>query len=492
MSSAASSNPRIRRNALLAGGAEGSRAIFAAILLLGLTRVLGPDDYGLFALAVGVGTLAMLPSDFGLSAAAGRFVAERRGDPAGIARMAADAMRLKLVLSGAVSVVLAAAAPAIAAAYGEPGLTLPIVATAAALFCQSVFTLVVNIFVSMGRVSMQTVLYGGESALELLLVLGAALLGGGAGGAAFGRAGAFGLGALAGAYAMVRLLGRGALPRRRPAEPGTKLLAYSAALFVVEGTWAIFVSIDLLLIGAYLTSADVGQFQAPQRLMAFVLLAGAAAATAVAPRVARHADEDQATPALILALRALLVLGIPAAAVCAVWADPLVQVALGPEFAPSAEVLRALAPWLVMSLLAPLVTLSLNFLGQARKRIPIVLIALAINTVLDILLIPRIGIVAGAIATGVAFAFYLGAHLVLLRRELDLDLRPVAATAVRAAVAASCLAGVLALAGTGAGLAPWRLLVAGCGAGVLYLAVLLVLGEVPRGALRERLARVRG
>ena len=52
----------------------------------------------------------------------------------------------------------------------------------------------------------------------------------------------------------------------------------------------------------------------------------------------------------------------------------------------------------------PLLALSVNYLGEARRRIPLALAAVAVNAVLDAILIPKIGIVAGAIGSDIAFS----------------------------------------------------------------------------------------
>ena len=60
-----------------------------------------------------------------------------------------------------------------------------------------------------------------------------------------------------------------------------------------------------------------------------------------------------------------------------------------------------------------------------------------INFVVDIVLIPRIGVVGGSIGTDAAYAVYAPAQLVVCQRVLKLDLRPVARTFVRTLVAAA-------------------------------------------------------
>src|SRR3981081_4947913 len=57
-------------------------AAFTAALTLVLLRALGPRQSGVFALALSVGALVLLPSNLGISAAAARFVADARPDPA--------------------------------------------------------------------------------------------------------------------------------------------------------------------------------------------------------------------------------------------------------------------------------------------------------------------------------------------------------------------------------------------------------------------------
>jgi hypothetical protein len=106
-----------------------------------------------------------------------------------------------------------------------------------------------------------------------------------------------------------------------------------------------------------------------------------------------------------------------------------------------------------------------------------------INFGIDIVLIPKIGIVGGAIGTNVAYAIYVPAHLWVCRRMIDLPLRPLAVTTARAALAALAMAGVLLLFGTKDVAVP--LLVVGAVGGLLvYLAALLAVRELSVGELR--------
>src|SRR5215211_109718 len=178
----------IRRNTAFAFAVQLTTSAFTAILTLVLVRALGPHGYGVFALALAVAGLVSLPSDFGISASASRFVAERRGDAPAIAHVLADALKLKVLGSGLVSVALFVASEPIATAYGEPDLTWPLRAVGISLFAEGILLLFTRAFMAQGKNSWNLRIVFSESALELLATVGLVALGTGVTGAAFGRA----------------------------------------------------------------------------------------------------------------------------------------------------------------------------------------------------------------------------------------------------------------------------------------------------------------
>src|SRR4051794_14432365 len=96
----------VARNTGLALLTQIVTAAFTAALTIFLVRRLGPDDYGLFSLALGIAGLVMLPADFGIAQSAGRFIAERRSDRGALADILAHATRLKVLSGAAVAVAL--------------------------------------------------------------------------------------------------------------------------------------------------------------------------------------------------------------------------------------------------------------------------------------------------------------------------------------------------------------------------------------------------
>jgi O-antigen/teichoic acid export membrane protein len=475
----------IVRNTVFALGMHLTSAAFTATLTLFLVRALSPDGYGVFALALGIGALATLPSDLGISASAARFIAEHRDDRRAVAAVIADALKLKLVIAGIVSVALFALSGPIAAAYGAPELLWPLRGIAVAVFGQSLMLLFGGAFIAQGRTSRNFRLVLGECAVELGASVALVLFWGGAAGAAFGRAVGYSVGVVLGLLMLMRLIrgagGEGVGVR------GTwmrQIAAYAGALAIIDWVYTSLTYVDVMIIGALLGTTAVGVFQAPLRLIAFPLYLGLAVASGVAPRLARHGTEPPDVRPFVAALRLLIVYQAAIVAVLLAWAEPIVDLLLGSGYGESVDVFRALAPFVFLAGLAPLISLGANYLGAARSRIPIAVAALVLNAALDLALIPLIGVVGAAIATSAGFALYVPGHLWVCRRLVPIPLRPILVTLVRSAFAAAALGGVLVVVGTSS-LSPLDWALGSVGGMLAFVAVLLATKELSVSELRN-------
>lgn len=485
---------RVARNAGLALASQIVSAAFTAALTIFLARRLGPEQYGVFAVAVGLGTVLVLPADAGLSSSVARFLAERVDDRKTVGSLLADALRLKLAVALVVCVALLALAGPIASAYGIAGLAWPLRGIALAVFGQTLFMLYAGAFVALGRLGAQLRMMMSESAVEFATTVALVLLGAGATGAAFGRASGYLFATVVGIALIIRLVGREALPSRLLQGHGfaRKITGYAKALVIVDSAFTLFEQIDVLLIGAYLGAAAAGLFQAPLRLATFLHYGGVAGGSAVAPRLARAQGHAPDTESFVHAIRWLLLIQAAMMAPVVLWASPLLNLVLGASYGESAEVLQVLAPYIFLSGIAPLVSLGVNYLGEAPLRIPIAVAAIAANLLIDVILIPRIGIVAGAIGSDVGYAIYVPAHLWICRDRLAVDLRPLLGVLARGVLAAIAMGLILAFAGTSATLSVGQWVLGALLGPLAFVAVLMVTGELSRDELRSgarRLAR---
>jgi O-antigen/teichoic acid export membrane protein len=437
----------IKRNTALSFAVQLTSAAFTAILVVFLTRKLGTRGYGIFSLAVGIATLVLLPSDFGISTAVARFVAEHRDQRGRVQAVMADGLRLKVFFALVASVLLVALAGPIASAYGIPDAVWPIRAMAVCLFANSVMLMAV-VFTAIGRINLQLRVAFAESVVELIASIVLVLAGAGATGAAFGRAIGYAAGAAACIALLVRALGPAIIPTRaRLGTESRRIAGYAGILLVVDGAYTAFTQIDILIIAGYLGASSVGIFSAPVKLTVLLGYPGSAVAFGVAPRLARGPSSVPNVKAFTTGLRVLLIVQAAITAFILGWAPLMVRLALGPRFHESATVLRALSPYIFLMGFGALVSVSANYLGEARRRVPVAIVTVLINCAIDLVLVPRIGVVGGAWGTDAAFAVYVPAHLWICQRALDLDLRPTAVTLGRTALAGAALTGVLLLFG---------------------------------------------
>ena len=253
--------------------------------------------------------------------------------------------------------------------------------------------------------------------------------------------------------------------------------------------FAALTQIDILLIGAILGTSAVGIFQAPAKLITFLHYPGLALSAGVSPRLAGGATGAN-VQAFATGIRYLMILQGLLVVPTIVWAGPITDLVLGDEFAESADVMRALAPLTFLFGIAPIVSVAVNYLGEARRRIPIAIAALVANFVVSIVLLYEIGVVGSAIGADVAYLIYVPAHFWICKRLIGLPVRPVVITFARTLVAAGAMAlAMLAFGYNELSLLDWF---AGGAAGlVTYCVALLLTGEVSRselGSIRRALA----
>ena len=476
----------IRRNTAFALVVQITTTTFVAFVTLYLLRALGPSGFGVFALCLGIGGIARLIATFGIDSSVARFLAESRSDEAACAALLRDGLRLTLLTSSLVSVTLFAAAVPIADAYNDTGLVWPLRWMAVAVFAEALTIMYTNAFSALARISfsVRVVLVEGltESAATVALVAA----GGGAAGAAFGRATGYLVAACLAAAITMRLYGRLVLEvvggqgiRGRSRE----IVKYALPLAAIDFLFGLYARVDTLIISAVLTTTATGFFSAPMRLTTALGQLGSAAAAGVSPRQASGDRVTQRVDAFLSALRWLLILQAMLIAPLVVWAKPIVDLLFGSEYADSVLVLQLLVPYVLLRGVSPVIASTVVYLGKAAKRVPITASALAVNIVIDLALLPVIGISAAAIGTSVAYCLYVPANLRVCRQELGFPLTPVVLTLVRSLAAAVAMCVALYVIGGTTSLTPLTAVIGGVVGLIVFLVTLLVTHELSRAEL---------
>jgi O-antigen/teichoic acid export membrane protein len=422
----------VRRSTLFAGGVQLAGTVFTALLTLFLVRALSRGDYGRYAIAIAVGSIVLLPSDFGISSSAARSIAEAYGNKKKIAQIFSVALRLKLISALVIGGIIFAAAPFIAKIYSDPSLTTPIRIIGVAVAAQTAFGFASASFTALRRMRAVLGIVTLESAAETALCIALVAAGAGVVGAVAGRAIGYSLGAAAGLLILLAQHGGLRVVRRERFDPvlARALAVYAGSIALVDAIWAVLSQVDVLIMGVFLSPAAVASFQAPARLLSLATYPGLALSNALGPRLAQGQRSARTISSLGTSARVLVILQSFAAACVFLYAHEITAVVLGHAYRHSqAElVLRCLAPFVLLSGLAPLLSNAIDYVGGARRRIWIAAVTLVLNVTLNVILVPQIGPVGAAVAVDVGFAFFVLAHVNLCRDLLDFPIAPLAKT----------------------------------------------------------------
>lgn len=478
------------RNTLLQLASQAAGLVFTGGLTLYLVRALGPSGFGVYALAISIGGLVLYPAGLGLPWSVGRFLADHRDDADQLRAILLLGLKLQAAAAVVASGALFALAGPLAAAFGEARLGWPLRWVALSIVGQAMFGFLTSAVTSVRRVSIALWMAIAESAAETATSAGLVLAGAGVAGASTGRAVGYGLGALAGLYLTGRLIAGLRHGAAAKVSVGARaILRYAGAMLIVDVTWSAIAQIDVLLVGAVLTSAAVGSFGAVLRILVVLSYLGLAVSSGVAPRLSLHGGSPD-TRAFVHGIRYLIVIQGLVIAPLLVWARPIVELLLGSGYHSASGILRVLTVQAFVSAPAALISVAVTYLGEARRRVPIVLGTLVLGLPVTYILIRTVGVLGAAIGDDIVQVVYVAAHLWICSRMITLDLRVLARCCLRTLAAAGVMALPLLAMGS------QRLSVLGWIAGLVlgslgYVAVLLVTGELTAGELRSLVVGVR-
>lgn len=389
---------------------------FLTIVLF--TRLLSAEDFGLYAVAFSVLGLAHVAVFTWLEAAMARFWAgaDRDGD---VAHLFADLYRAAFALS---ALFLPLAALFVWLWPGSLEFRLAVAAGLAGV--------PVRCFLKLAQERMRAAGEVGPCALiDMAVSIGGLIIGVG-----FALSGAGAASPLLGLAIAPLLLLPVVLPREWRRARGGRLDAarlktyarYGYPIAVSLALTLVLSSTDRILLAIFLNEAAVGAYHAAyslaNRTLDILFIWLGAAGTPALVMALEHGGRDRLRKAALEQAGVFMLIGLPAAAGLALVARPLSEFMIGESLRGGAALVT---PWIALSAL--LYGLGAYYFGHAftlGKRTPLLLAANAVpavaNVILNLILIPRFGLIGAAWATAASFAIGLSAMLWLGRRAMPL------------------------------------------------------------------------
>jgi O-antigen/teichoic acid export membrane protein len=216
-----------------------------------------------------------------------------------------------------------------------------------------------------------------------------------------------------------RRLERG-MPRGVRAYDMGPWLRLSLPLLMLEGFSLLLLNLDVLLLNLYVAPDQIGIYAAAVKTISLVGFVQFAVTAVAMPEFARlHARGDsRAMMAFWRKMRRWTFIPSAATAALLLLAGPLLLSLFGPEFPAAWPVMAVLSLGLLARALAGPAQSLLAVSGHQNTAAFILGATVLLNVVLNLVLIPRFGILGTGIAAAVAFAFEAAASAYAARRSL--------------------------------------------------------------------------
>lgn len=396
----------------------------AILITILLARALGPAQFGAYAFAFSTASLLTLPLLQGLPVLVVREVSRAPAPerPGLAAQLLAFANRLSAVVAVAMAIVMSAALMLFpqAEVLGQPLLMVAALALPLVMVATLVRGSVVRAHGAAVRGQVPDMLV---RPLGLLALIGAFWW------SPLGTAmGAMSLHLLAAvlsfgvAWVLVRGLVAKGPSTASPSDQAGRWMRALIPLSTVAGMQLINSQVDLVLLGFLGSAEDVGVYRVATTLalqVSFVLTVVNAVAAPKFALLFREGRIDELRRVNRLGAGAAFAVGALVFAVYGLVGRQLIALAVGPAYLGAFVPLLVLSGAHLLTLWAGTTNVLLNMIGRERDVLVAALVATAVNILLNLILIPRLGILGAACSSAGSLMVWRGVLSLYLRRRLS-------------------------------------------------------------------------
>jgi len=381
-----------------------------------MSRLLGPEGYGLLGLTIPFQGIFQILSAGGLPPAIAKYVSQYKAldDYDQVRQVIFTSLKFMVILGIFFSLVMFFSADWIAnSVFHKPLATYPLQAVALI----TPFSVIVGAFrgAFQGFYKMEYIVATRAVEQVFMITMAVVLVSIGfyAAGAVMGTAIGF-LASAAAAFLIFRKFLWKYLPEPEPEKKLgfwdelkliKTLLAFSIPVIITALSEMAIYDISTFVIGSYMATKYVGYYTAADPIARLPLVISLSVATAVLPAASEAAalkDKGLLKNYIVQSYRYVILLVLPLCIGIAIFATPLMGILFGSEFVPGAEALSILVIGMTFYTLFMVSASISQGIGYPRLPMMILLIGTAINLGLNLLLVPLYGIVGAALATTIA------------------------------------------------------------------------------------------
>ena len=399
----------------------------AAMIIVLARYLLGRDEYGLLYFALSVIGVITIFATLGLPKSTARYVNEYlEEDPSQIPLILRRSLAYIVTLAVLVGIGLIVSREWLANFLDEPRLAPFLLVGVVYLFFRAIYQYCILVFQGLNRVDWSAIMGIIENVTRLVFAVGLVLLG-------YEALGAFGGYVLGYVIAVtVGLVGLYVYFYRNfdPApelEDGLsrRILEYSVPLTATRGANVLDKRVDTVLVGVILGSTAVSFYTIARQVADFASVPVRSLGFTISPALGEQQSANQTKRAARLykeSFKHVSLLYIPGAVGLVLIAEPLIRHVVGVEYLGAVPVLQILSIFILVNAVNLITTDSLDYLGRARIRAIAKGLTAIANFFLNLLLLPLLGVAGAADATVITFTAYTATNVLVIHRELDLQL----------------------------------------------------------------------
>jgi len=416
------------------------------VTLFVLARLLGPDEFGVFALVWSILTIFGMLGDFGVGSSVAKYLAEESTARRGLVRsILRDGLYIKLVSGVLFSLLCFLAAHALGVIFHDPRLVDPLQIGALIPLFGSVIEFCKFVFKSQTDIRQVAVISGVEFGGKLVLAVLLVVLGYGATGAIAGHVIATGAAAMLALWRVYIHLYRPHPPCR--GSRWRSILAYCLPFIAIAFAAFVYTEMSNVLIGFFSDSTEVGYYNSGKTIARVLTIVAVTLGSAIGPSFVqlRTRQGDEISEAFHQVLNYSLILLTPLAVLIWGLASLVVPLIFGQEYSPGISVLQILAPFVLASGLSAIVSPISDYLGKAKFRAVALIPTVLAYLVLGAILVPHHGARGAAWAVTITYIPYGLANVIYVSRLCKVSSRLLGKQALKSLLPALVMVMVLVL-----------------------------------------------
>jgi len=400
-----------------------------ALLIIVLTRyLLTPSQFGELNFALSVFSIVTILATLGIPKSTARYVTEfLETDPSQMRYLIRRSLLYLTVLTVIVGGgVLVLGRPAVRM-LGEPSLLTFLGAGVGYVAARAFASYFSAVFQGYNRVTWSAALSSISGVVRFPAAVGFILLGYGAFGAFLGYAAGFAVAAIVGAFALYVGYYVDHETTDDPNQGLTRrLLEYSVPLTATRGANVLDKKMDTVLVGVLLNMTAVSYYTVAKQISDFVALPAASFGYTISPTLGEQKAQDRLDRAARIyeeSLKFVVITYVPAMVGLILVAEPTIRLVFGADYLGAVPVVQVFSGFMFVNAVNKVTSDGLDYLGKARSRAIVKSLTATSNFLLNLLLIPIIGVVGAAAATVITYTVYTGTNVVIIHGELEVRVR---------------------------------------------------------------------